>query len=157
MSCWNHRKWLVVQANTNAVKVTHQLCPPRRAPAPRCSLCWWAGRTDRSCPNFSQSTDSTVSQVRCTKDSDDHFYPLQSSPGDREAHCEIKYLWRIQTITQRHGAENVRLLFQSVQFGAENLILSGRRRHTGTANGNYLNQCLFPFREGGHCMSDCED
>ena len=63
------------------VTQTHQLGPPRRVPALRCSLCWWAGKTGRSCPSCSLSTKLRVSLARYTEEREGHFYPLQSLPG----------------------------------------------------------------------------
>lgn len=66
------------------VILTHQLCLPRQAPALHCSLCQWAGRTGRSCPSCSLSTDLAASRGRCTEETAGHFYPLLSSPGDSQ-------------------------------------------------------------------------
>lgn len=88
------------------MNLTHQPCLPRQAPALHCSLCWWADRTDRSCPSSSQSTDSTVSQARCKENAEDRFYPPLSSPGERRADTLLRQISvkeltshrRIQTI-----------------------------------------------------------
>lgn len=66
------------------VILTHRLCLPRQAPALHCSLCQWAGRTGRSCPSCSPSTDLAASRGRCTEETAGHFYPLLSSPGESQ-------------------------------------------------------------------------
>lgn len=99
----------IVSAFVICVHNTHQSCPPRRAPALHCSLCWWAGRTGSSCPSCSQSKDSAASQARCTKGVKDLFYPPQFSPGerkrDRQILCWGKYPnapWEIRMKTITH-------------------------------------------------------
>lgn len=77
------------------VILTHRLCLPRQAPALHCSLCQWAGRTGRSCPSCSPSTDLAASRGRCTEETAGHFYPLLSSPGDRQTqeHSNTPQFW----------------------------------------------------------------
>lgn len=112
-----HYHCSLLQVGRDGDGETHQICPPRLGPARRCSLCLWAGRTDRTGSSPSLRTGSAVSQARCREERGGRFCPLLSPPAESQVgRLVFTKWWQLDRSSACQRSHSERFHFEVDEF-----------------------------------------
>lgn len=112
-----HYHCSLLQVGRDGDGETHQICPSRLGPARRCSLCLWAGRTDRTGSSPSLRTGSAVSQARCREERGGRFCPLLSPPAESQVgRLVFTKWWQLDRSSACQRSHSERFHFEVDEF-----------------------------------------